>query len=64
MIPFRYPKELSIVNMRYHELPGKFRSENKAAVEGALREMSFPVYEFGVEPLTLPAPIETLFDTI
>lgn len=64
MIPFRHPKELSIANLRYHELPGKFQAENKAAVEGALREMPFLVREFGVERLTSPAAIESLSDTI
>jgi hypothetical protein len=64
VIPFRYPKELSIVNVRYHELPRKFRSENKAAAEGALREVPFLIREFGVERLTSPAAIESLSDTI
>lgn len=53
-----------IANLQYHELPGKFQVENKAAAEGALREMPFLVREFGIERLMSPAAIESLSNTI
>ncbi|MGA1191338.1 MAG: hypothetical protein ACO3XO_03545 [Bdellovibrionota bacterium] len=56
--------QFDIANLGYHELPGKFQAENKAAAEGALREMPFLIREFGVERLTSPAAIESLSDTI